>query len=321
MYTIQKSNLTKLALLGSILLATNTASAALLFQEDFENANFSSRGWFDNTGVAISTSEHIAGSTASAQYTFALNAQTAPSGNTMRRSFAETDEIYVSYHVKYSTTWQGSNLPYHPHEFYLLTNQNDPNVGPSVTHLTAYIEQNEGVPILAIQDAQNIVEDNNGNVADLTATTEIRAVAGCNGLGGAAVAMGPASCYGGSGSRRNEVVWRASQIYFSDQVGSTYKNDWHRVEAYFKMNTVSNGLGNYDGVAQYWYDGLLIINHNNVLFRTGQYPTMRFETLAIGPYIGVGSPVIQTMWVDNLFVATSRNDAVRPRPPTNLTVQ
>lgn len=317
MYTIQKSNLTRLALLGSILLATNTASAALLFQEDFENANFSSRGWFDNTGVAVTTSEHVTGSTASAEYTYNQGSQTAPSGGSMRMSFNETEEIYVSYYVKYSANWQGSNQSYHPHEFFLLTNQNDAYSGLSVTHLTAYIEQNEGVPILAIQDAQNIDANNVG--VDLTNTTENRAVSGCNGVGGAAI--GADDCYGSSPNFRNETVWRASEVYFSDQTGSRYKNDWHRVEAYFRMNTVTNGHGNYDGVAQYWYDGQLIINHNNALFRTGQYPTMRFDTLAIAPYIGDGSPITQTMWIDNLVVATSRNDTVRPRPPANLTVQ
>lgn len=297
--------------------AVNAAPAVLLFQETFDDANFSSRGWFDNTGVAISTTEHITGSTASAQYTFSQGAQTAPSGGAMRMSFAETEEVYVSYYVKYSTNWEGSNLPYHPHEFYLLTNQNDAYSGLSVTHLTAYIEQNEGEPILAIQDAQNI-DPNNVNI-DLTNVSENRSVSGCNGVGGAAVNHD--DCYGSAPNYRNEVVWRAGQVYFSDQAGPRYKNDWHHVEAYYRMNTVTNGRGNYDGVAQYWYDGQLIINHTNVLLRTGQYPNLRFDTLAIAPYIGDGSPVTQTMWIDNLTVATSKLDAVRPKPPTNVTAQ
>lgn len=297
--------------------SVQAAPAVLIFQEDFENTNFTSRGWFDNTGVAIDTNEHITGSNASARYTYAQGAQTAPSGGAMRMSFTETEEIYVSYYVKYSANWEGSNQSYHPHEFFLLTNQNDAYSGLSVTHLTAYIEQNEGVPILAIQDAQNIDPNNVGT--DLTATTENRAVSGCNGVGGAAI--GHDDCYGSAPNYRNEAVWRAGEIYFSDTPGPRYKNDWHRVEAYFKMNTVTNGHGNYDGVAQYWYDGQLIINHNNVLFRTGQYPNLRFDTLAIAPYIGDGSPVTQTMWVDNLVVATSKIDAVKPLPPSNLTVQ
>ncbi len=310
----------KVAALSAAILNGNVVSAAppvLLFQESFDDTNFASRGWYDNTGVAISTAEHIAGSTASAQYTFNQGEQTAPSGGAIRKSFTETEEVYVSYYVKYSTNWQGSNLPYHPHEFYLLTNQNDAYSGLSVTRLTAYIEQNEGEPILAIQDAQNI-DPNNVNV-NLVNTSENRAVSGCNGVGGAAVNHD--DCYGSAPNYRNEAVWRAGEVYFSDQTGSRYKNDWHHVEAYFRMNTITNGRGNYDGIAQYWYDGQLIINHTNVLLRTGQFPNLQFDMIAIGPYIGAGSPVTQTMWIDNLTVATSKLDAVRPNPPTNLTVQ
>src|ERR1700693_5559979 len=40
----------------------------LLFEEDFENTSIASRGWYDNTSVLLSTTEHIAGSTSSAQY-------------------------------------------------------------------------------------------------------------------------------------------------------------------------------------------------------------------------------------------------------------
>jgi len=43
-----------------------------------------------------------------------------------------------------------------------------------------------------------------------------------------------------------------------------------------------------------------------VLLRTGAHPTMKFNQLLIGPYIGDGSPVDQSLWVDNLTVATSK---------------
>jgi len=62
----------------------------------------------------------------------------------MRHSFTASDAVYIRYYVKYSDNWQGSNKPYHPHEFYLLTTADDRWIGPSNTHFTAYIEQNEG---------------------------------------------------------------------------------------------------------------------------------------------------------------------------------
>lgn len=296
------------------------APPVLLFEEGFEDANLESRGWYDNTSIVITTSEHAPGdSTAAAQFTFNQGDQTPTSGGSIRKSFPETNEIYVSYYVKYSANWEGSNLPYHPHEFYLLTNLDGPWNGLSDTHMTAYIEQNEGVPRIAIQDSQNIDENNIG--VDLTNITENRAAAGCNGVGGAAVNNDDCYVYGGPTDHRNETIWTVNQVYFSDAAGPTYKNDWHHVEAYLRMNTITNGIGNYDGIVQYRYDGQLIISHNNVLFRTGQNPNMSFDMLAIGPYIGAGSPITQTMWVDNLVVATSKIDEVRPLPPSNLTVQ
>jgi hypothetical protein len=314
-YISHKKTLT-LILLSTTILNSAAIHAAPIFQEDFEDTNFESRGWFDSTDAIITTSEHITGSTAAAQFTYNQGDTSPIYGSTMRRSFAETDEIYVSYYVKYSSNWVGSDQPFHPHEFYLLTNLDDPYNGLSGTHMTAYIEQNEGIPLIAIQDSQNI------NLAylnvDITATNENRAAAGCNGLAGAAAGLYE-DCYAYGSGYRNVLEWRASQVYFSDTPGPRYKNDWHRVEAYLKMNTITNGVGNYNGVIQYYYDGQLLINYNTVLFRTGQNPNMRFDTFIIAPYIGTGSPITQTMWVDNLVVATK--PPIRPLPPTNFTVQ
>lgn len=305
-------------LLSTFICSVSTSYAAPIFQEDFEDTNFESRGWFDSTDAILSTSEHIIGSTASAQFTYNSGDTSPTNGRTMRMSFAATDEIYISYYVKYSTNWQGSDQPFHPHEFYLLTTLDSEWSGLSGTHMTAYIEQNEGIPLIAIQDSQNINMDHLNE--NLISITENRAAAGCNGLAGAAVNL-VEDCYAYGSGYRNVLEWRADQVYFSDQVGSRYKNDWHRVEAYLKMNSITNGVGNYDGTIEYIFDGQTLISHNNVLFRTGQNPNMRFDTFIIAPYIGTGSPVTQTMWVDNLVVATSNPSVVRPLPPTELTVE
>jgi len=132
----------------------------ILFQEYFDDADFASRGWYDNTNLQLSTTEHITGSTSSVEFHFHQGATTPTSGGAIRRKFPETDEIYASYHVKYSSNWEGSNRSYHPHEFLILTNLDGDWIGPAYTHMTAYIEQNEGEPLLAIQDGQNIDESN-----------------------------------------------------------------------------------------------------------------------------------------------------------------
>jgi hypothetical protein len=49
-----------------------------------------------------------------------------------------------------------------------------------------------------------------------------------------------------------------------------------------------------------------LIDHSNVIMRTGAHPTMAFNQFLIAPYIGDGSPVDQTIWFDRLTVATKR---------------
>ena len=45
--------------------------------------------------------------------------------------------------------------------------------------------------------------------------------------------------------------WDAEEKMFKDEQGRYYKNDWHRIECYFKMNSIQNGKGVPDGVIQY----------------------------------------------------------------------
>jgi hypothetical protein len=113
----------------------------------------------------------------------------------------------------------------------------------------------------------------------------------------------------GGGIYWNGKVWKANSVYFQDTAGPYYKNNWHRVEAYFKLNSIANGKGISDGIIRYWYDGSLIIERTNIIMRTGQYPNMKFNQFLIAPWIGDGSPVDQTMWVDNLTVETTRPES------------
>src|SRR5258708_34998127 len=80
---------------------------------------------------------------------------------------------------------------------------------------------------------------------------------------------------------------------------------WNHVEPYFQLNSSVAGIGRADGVMQYWYNGTLVIDRHAILFRTGARPTINFHQFIIAPYIGDGSPADQTMWVDNLVLATA----------------
>src|SRR6266404_4696221 len=69
---------------SSITVTAVSGGGTLLFQENFEDANIASRGWYDNTSVQLSTVEHIAGSNSSAQYHFLAGATSPTSGGAQR---------------------------------------------------------------------------------------------------------------------------------------------------------------------------------------------------------------------------------------------
>jgi hypothetical protein len=272
----------------------------LLFQEQFEDARLDSRGWYDGTVALLSTIERASATSSSAlQYTFAAGSTKPSAGSPLRRKFSPSDSVYLSYFVKYSDNWVGSQQLYHPHEFHLLTTADGDWTSLSNTHLTVYVEQTGGTPLIAIQDAAHIDQARAGD--DLTHVTEDRAVAGCNGSGD----MYRGHCYLAGHTWMNEKKWFAAAPLFS-KAAERSLDGWHLVEAYIKLNTLAGGHSTNDGVIEYWLDGRPVINHRDVLFRTAAHPTMRFNQLVIAPYIGDGSPVTQSMWIDDLSVATVR---------------
>ena len=280
-------------------------SGTLLFQENFDDSNISSRGWYDNTSVQISTTEHMSGSTASAQYHWLSGATTPTSGGSQRHKFAATNTVYVSYWVKYSTNYVGSGRAYHPHEFYILSSLDGAYDGPSNSFLDVYIEQNYqngGRPRVAMQDNRSINTSSGPLPNNLTGVTENRSTGGCNGIVESNIFS---ECFNTGSSWYNDKQL-TGPVTFQPNPGAGYKSNWNYVEAYFQLNTVVNGVGQANGVMQYWFNGMLIIDRHDILFRTGYHPTLQFNQFLIAPYIGDGSPVDQYMWVDNLRVATGR---------------
>jgi uncharacterized protein YjdB len=290
---------------SSITVTAVSGGGTLLLQENFEDANLASRGWYDNTSVVISTAEHIAGSNSSAQYHFLAGATTPTSGGGQRHKFAPSNSFYVSFYVKYSANWVGSNQLYHPHEFYALSTLDGDYDGPSDNYLDVYIEhnyQNGGKPRIQIQDNKSVNYSFGALPNNLIAVTENRSIGGCNGVVESNIFS---ECFNFGTYWYNDKQL-TGPVVFQPNPGPGYKNDWNFVEAYFQLNTIVNGIGQADGVVQYWFNGTLIIDRHDILFRTGAQPTIQFNQFLIGPYIGDGSPVDQSMWLDNLRIATSR---------------
>src|SRR5262249_16128082 len=109
----------------------------------------------------------------------------------------------------------------------------------------------------------------------------------------------------GDGTWYSSRSWRSPSA-FVDAAGPQYKGDWHFVEVYFQMNTVSGGQGVADGKIRWVQDGKTLVSHDHPLMRAGAHANLRFSQFAMLPYIGDGSPVAQTYWVDDLVVATGR---------------
>ena len=277
----------------------------LLFQENFEDNSLGSRGWYDNTKVLLSTTEHIPGSVSSSQYRFLVGATTPTIGTAQRHKFTPSNSFYLSYYVKYSANWVGSTKAYHPHEFYTLSTLDGDYDGPSQNYLDVYVEQNYqngGRPRLAVQDNKSVNYSYGALPHNLVGVTENRSTGGCNGMSEANMFS---ECFNFGTYWYNDKQI-TGPVVFQPNPGPGYKNNWNFVEAYFQLNTVVNGIGQANGVMQYWFNGALIIDRHDIMYRTGAHPTLQFSQFLIGPYIGDGSPVDQSMWIDNLRIATAR---------------
>lgn len=276
---------------------TPPGNGTVLLTETFDDGNFEPRGWYANTSPAITTSNPHSGAGA-LQFHWTPGSTEPIQGGSLRHLFTPSPTLYVRYWVRYSSNFVGSGKSYHPHEFNILTTEDGQWIGPSRSHLGLLIEHNwqggSAYSRISATDALNI------DVAhvnqDRTAVSEQRAVAGCNGNGDAY----PSSCYSYGGEWYNQKEWNAA----SAALTSANKTSWHKVEVLFRLNSIAGGKGVADGSAQLWVDGQLKLDAPNVLFRTGAYPNMQFNQFMITPYIGDGSPADQTMWIDDLVLAT-----------------
>jgi hypothetical protein len=289
----------------------------ILFVESFDNGDFGGRGWYDGGTPTLSTTDKVAGAS-SFQCTFQQRSapgtpSTCPSP--ARHTFVATESVYASFWLKLSTNWVGSGLPYHPHMMHFINDLDGNWVGPSHTYLTTYMEVVGGRALLALQDAKNvdlgcILRNDDtfvgcgGNFSTYV-FGEDRSVCACNGLMGL---VDGRDCFSnGDGTWYSARSWDYPGA-FVDDAGPFYKGDWHFVEIYFEMNTIAGGIAQADGKIRWLQDGVTLIASDNILLRTGQRPTLAFKQFAVMPYIGDGSPITQSFWLDELTVATARPD-------------
>jgi hypothetical protein len=285
----------------------------ILFQEHFDDANFSNRDWYDGATGTISSTEHVSGG-GSFECAFANGAQSCSGGKPARHLFTANETVYMSMYLKFSSNWVGSGVAYHPHMFHFINDLESDWVGPSHTRLTTYMEVVNGRAMLALQDGVN-VDTNcvllnndtfvgcNGDFNTYT-FTENRSVCSCNGLMGD---LDGRDCFSSGGNTYySSRAWRTPGEVFTDTAGQYDKTDWHFVEVYFEMNSINNGVGVADGKIRWVQDDEVLISYDHILMRTNEHATMAFDQFAMLPYIGPGSPIAQSFFVDEMTVATAR---------------
>lgn len=268
-----------------------------LVDEPANDGDFNGRGWYDGQ-LLFNSSESYGGGPGSMEARWANAGATAPTGNGMRILFQESDEIVLTYRVKWSSSFVGSGQNYHPHEWQLITNLDDMWIGPSGTHTTVGMESNYNnglIPRFFASDQLNIDQNNIG--VNLVGVSENRGVNGCNGIVG--TSHDTESCF----------LLNPSEGYYGARewfapggvaVSAAAKTSWHEYKWRVKLNTISAGTGQADGVLQCTVDDVLVIDHQDVLLRTGENPNMAFNQLLIKPYIGSGSPVAQSIFYDSI---------------------
>lgn len=242
---------------------------AVLFQESFDNADLAKRGWYDLNAVRIAGGAHAG--PGCIEYEWASAEAGVQGSSPARRLFPPTDRVYLRYYLKLSDGWGWSGRSYHPHLTHFLTTENGKWHGPAASHLTLYIEPVAGKLRLAAQDIQNKDQPHG-------------------------LTQGPIR--GGYNGR----FYDSKDVLFRD-------DQWHCVEAYFQLNTLDRDRDrpNADGVVRGWFDGRLVVDRADVVFRTTDFPNMKFNQFLMAPYFGPGLlPHPQTLWIDELVVGTKR---------------
>jgi hypothetical protein len=241
-----------------------------LFEEGFEDAKLLDRGWYDGKTFLIADARP-AGGKGCIEYPWKADGTTPAGSDGVRRLFDATDTVYLRFYLRLSKGWGWTGKGYHPHLIQFMTTENGVFHGPAASHLTVYVEPWEGKLRLAAQDIQN-KDAKHG------------------------LTQGPLK--GGY----NGTMFDSKEVLFDD-------DEWHCVEAMFRLNTLDTAgdKPKADGVVRGWVDDKLVIEREDVVLRTTDFPKMKFNQLLLLPYFGPKLlPHAQTLWIDDLAVGTNR---------------
>ncbi|MDA1275988.1 MAG: hypothetical protein O2960_18385 [Verrucomicrobia bacterium] len=257
------------ALIGSSY-AGESKPGNVLFSESFDNGELLKRGWYDGSQFKIVQDRAYAGK-GCIEYRWKDNATNPYTSSGARHPIEAVDELFIRYYLRLSANWGWSGRSYHPHLTHFLTTENGMWHGPARSHLTLYIEPVNGKLRLGATDMEN------ENMPHGLTQGPLR--------GG----------YNGKLYDSNDVV------FIDDQ--------WRCIEAQFKLNTLDmeRDTPNRDGVVRGWVDNKLVIEHTDIVFRTTDFPKMKWNQFLLTPYFGPGLlPHAQALWIDELVVGRSR---------------
>lgn len=284
-----------------------SAPGSPIFTENFEDAIGDSydggNRWYDENYTDI-VSGGFSGNALRLQW---AQGETSPADKVSARYLLDPmSQVFMRVYMKFDAGWVGSQQDYHPHLIMLLSDQDGDYAGPANNYLNTYFEAISDVgppyrirPAFAYQDRLR-VNSTYGLPSDLRLITENRSTAACNQpipFTSSTTVTATQDCYdyGDGGNYYSSAGVKAATYEIP-------KGQWVQVDTWVKMNTVAGGFGLPDGEMKMWVDGIQILDSNNVIFRTNQHPTMKFKQLMIAPYIGDGSPITQTMYIDELSV-------------------
>ncbi len=240
----------------------------VLFHESFDDNRLGERGWYDGRTFVISRDNPQAGS-GCIEYHWKPGTTTPDRSSGMRRQFEPTETVSLRFFLRLSPGWGWTGRDYHPHMMHFLTTENGKFHGPAASHLTVYIEPHEGKLRLATQDIQNRDAPHG-------------------------LTQGPLR--GGYNGK------------FHDSEEAPLNDDaWHRIDAMFRLNSLdrTRDQPNADGIIRGWIDGKLVVDRNDVVLRSTDYPNMKFNQFLLTPYFGLGLlPHEQTLWIDELTIST-----------------
>jgi hypothetical protein len=283
-----------------------------LLRESFDDSNFPTRGWYGVGAATIVAQTAPDGGAGAFQCAFISGATACTNGTPGRHLFTATETLYIRSWVRFGPGWSGSgsNTTF-PVVFNVLTDADSMYIGPGSTVLTIEANIVANRVQLGVHDGANVnpacvLWDDGGfsgcgGNPSTYVFTESRSVAACNGFVGA-LHLHHCELFGTEYFSGRS--WMPPTPWFTDAAGPRYESDWHLFESYFQMNTVQAGIGVPDGKLRAWLDGQRVLTVDQVLFRTGARPNIKFNQFLVVGYIGNGSPAAQEYYLDELVVGT-----------------